>query len=236
MFSKSADLYDAIYLSMDKDYAKEARKVKTLVRRYKKSDGNTLLDVACGTGIHAGHLCAYFQVEGLDLNPGMLTAARKKLPGMVFHQGDMLDFNLDKQFDVITCLFSSIGYVKTAPRLRQAVQTMNRHLRPGGMMIVEPWFTPEQWRPGSVHAVFVNQPELKISRMNVSGVDGNLSFFDFHYLVGTPEGIRHFTERHELGLFTHEEYLDAFYSAGLEVLHDSKGLDGRGLYIGIKPQ
>ena len=34
---------------------------------------------------------------------------------------------------------------------------------------------------------------------------------------------------------TKKEYLDAFRSAGLKVTHDPIGLDGRGLYIGIKP-
>jgi hypothetical protein len=121
-------------------------------------------------------------------------------------------------------------------RLRQALLRLAGHLLPGGVLIVEPWFSPEQWHPGSIHAVFVDQPDLKVSRMNVSGVDGQLSFFEFHYQVGTPEGIHTFTERHELGLFTHEEYLSAFQQAGLQTLHDPKGLDGRGLYLGLKPK
>jgi hypothetical protein len=70
--------------------------------------------------------------------------------------------------------------------------------------------------------------------MSFSELDGTLSFFDFHYMVGTPEGINYFTERHELGLFTNEEYLEAFRLAGLEVLYDADGIYGRGLYIGIK--
>jgi hypothetical protein len=111
---------------------------------------------------------------------------------------------------------------------------MARHLLPGGVLIVEPWFTPEQWKPGKVHALFVDQPNLKISRMNISEVEGNISFFIFHYTIGTAQGIEYFTERHELGLFTHEEYLEAFQKIGLEVIHESEGLDGRGLYIGLK--
>ena len=51
--------------------------------------------------------------------------------------------------------------------------------------------------------------------------------------VGTPEGIRCFTERHELGLFSHEEYEAAFESAGLETSFDPEGLMGRGLFVGI---
>jgi hypothetical protein len=82
--------------------------------------------------------------------------------------------------------------------------------------------------------MFIEEPDLKIARMNISEVDGTLSFFDFHYMVATPEGINYFTERHELGLFTNEEYLEAFRLAGLEVLHDPEGIYGRGLYIGVK--
>ena len=51
-------------------------------------------------------------------------------------------------------------------------------------------------------------------------------------MVGTPEGVEVFTERHEAGLFTDEEYRAAFVAAGLEVEHDETGLIGRGLYVG----
>jgi len=175
----------------------------------------------------------FYQVEGLDLDAEMLAVANQNYPGITFHQADMVEFDLGKQFDVITCLFSSIGYAKTKERLNQTVQTMTRHLLPGGVIIVEPWFTPEQWKPGRVSALFVDQPDLKISRMNISEVDHHISFFVFHYMVGTSQGVEYFTERHELGLFTHEEYLEAFRKAHLEVIHDPEGLDGRGLYIGI---
>lgn len=234
MFSKSAKFYNAIYASMDKDHAAEAQKVHQIIQGYQRISGNTLLEVACGTGLHASVLQKHYQVEGLDLDPEMLTVARQNYPDIPFHQADMADFNLGKQFDVVTCLFSSIGYVKTTPRLEQAIQTMTQHLLPRGMLIVEPWFTPDQWKTGRLSALFVNQPDLKISRMNISEADGKLSFFVFHYTVGTPQGIVYFTERHELGLFTHEEYLGAFRKAGLETIHDPQGLDGRGLYIGLK--
>ena len=71
--------------------------------------------------------------------------------------------------------------------------------------------------------------------MNVSGRRDNIALLDFHYLVATPEGIEHFTEHHELGLFTDAEYQHAFTRAGLDVTHDAGGLIGRGLYIGARP-
>ena len=234
MFSKSAKFYNALYGSMGKDYQAEAQKVHSFIQQHKKSKGNTLLEVACGTGLHASFLRYDYQVEGLDLDPEMLAVAREEYPDIPFHQADMVDFDLGKQFDAITCLFSSIGYVKTTKRLDQAIQTMKNHLLPGGVLIVEPWFAPNQWEIGGVGGLFVNQPDLKISRMSIGEMEGSLSILIFHYMVGTPEGVQYFTEKHELGLFINEEYLKAFREAGLETTHDPEGLDGRGLYIGVR--
>jgi hypothetical protein len=78
----------------------------------------------------------------------------------------------------------------------------------------------------------IDDPELKIARVNTSYADGRLSYFDLHYLVGTPEGTEHFVERHELGLFEREEMIDAFRAAGLAVKYDPQGPMGRGLYTG----
>lgn len=147
----------------------------------------------------------------------------------------MLNFDLEQTFDVVTCLFSSIGYMKSLPRLKKAVQNIARHLKPGGVMLIEPWLSPEDWDTKHPHAVYVDLPSQKIARMNVGELKGRLSSFKFHFLIATPDSVQHFTERHELGLFTHEEYIQALQIADLEVKHDPEGLDGRGLYIGKKP-
>jgi ubiquinone/menaquinone biosynthesis C-methylase UbiE len=234
VFSKSAQFYDEIYASIDKDYFAEANKAHKIIQDHKPSKGKLLLDVACGTGAHAGPLSKYYQVEGLDLDPKMLSVARKKHPKIAFHQGDMTDFDLGHQFDVIVCLFSSIGYVRTKSRLQKAIKTMHRHLLPGGVLLIEPWFTPRQWKPGRASMSQVNKPDLKIVRMSHAGQRGKISILEFQYLIGTSKGIEHHTEIHELGLFTHKEYMDAFNAADLNVIHDPEGLDGRGLYIGAK--
>lgn len=235
MFSKSAQYYDEIYESVDKDYVAEANKAHAFIQKYKQSKGKLLLDVACGTGLHASLLSKHYQVEGLDLDAKMLAVAKKKHPTIHFHQGDMTDFDLNRQFDVITCLFSSIGYVKAKSRLRKAIKNMSQHLLPGGVLLIEPWFTPEQWNPGRAFMTQVNKPELKIVRMSYSRQRGKISTIEFQYLIGTSKGIEHSLEIHELGLFTHQEYMDAFKASALNVTHAADGLDGRGLYIGLKP-
>jgi len=228
VFSRSARLYDAIYASI-RDYPREAAALNRLIQEHRPS-ARTLLDVACGTGAHLEHLSGY-EVEGLDLDPEMLAVARERLPDVPFHEGDMVAFDLGRRFDAVVCMFSSIGYVRTEERLRSAIGSMARHLKPGGVLVVEPWLTPEAWQDGHVGAVFVDEPELKIARINAAEREGNLSWFEFEYLVGTPDGVEHFTERHELGLFTVEEYLGAFGAAGLEAEHDPEGPMGRGLYV-----
>src|SRR5215211_1907761 len=234
MFSKSAQFYDEIYASIDKNYEAEAKKAHRFIQNYQQTKGKSLLDVACGTGFHASLLSQYYQVEGLDLDPEMLQVAKKKHPKIPFHQGDMTDFDLKRQFDVIVCLFSSIGYVRTKSRLQKAIKNMGQHLLPGGVLLIEPWFTPEQWHPGRASMTQVDKPDLKIVRMSHSGQKGKISTLEFQYLIGTSKGIEHAVEMHELGLFTHKEYMDAFKAAGLVTTHDAEGLDGRGLYIGTK--
>ena len=231
MFERSARLYDTFYSF--KDYRAEAEKVDALIRE-RAPEARTLLDVACGTGKHLEELASRYEVEGLDLDPDLLSIARDRLPDVPLHEGDMTDFDLGRQFDAVTCLFSSVGYVKTTENLRGAVAAMAWHVGPGGVLVVEPWITPERWEHGRVSALFVDEPDLKAARMNVPEVENGVSIIEFHYLVATVDGVEHFTERHELGLFRHDEYVDASRAARLEVEHDPEGLMGRGLYVGVK--
>lgn len=231
-YALSAAVYDLIYEW--KDYAREANLLRWIIAAKKKSAGNALLDVACGSGRHLAELQRDFVVEGMDLSEDLLAVAKQRLPDVPLHHGDMTDFSLGQQFDVITCLFSAIGHALTADNLNKTLRCMSAHLVPGGVAIIEPWFTPEQYHAGTAHASFVNKPEIKIARMNLSEQRGNLSVFDMHHLVADAGGVRHFVEHLELAMFTHEEYMQAFAEAGLDVTHDEVGLMGRGLYIGVK--
>ena len=73
--------------------------------------------------------------------------------------------------------------------------------------------------------------DLKICRMNVSRQDGHLSILDFHYLAATKDGVKHYEEVHEIGLFSKEQMLMAFNSAGLMAEFDENDMFDRGLYI-----
>lgn len=231
-YDQMAVLYDAIYEW--KDYAREAALLRWIIAATKRSAGNTLLDVACGTGKHLAELRAGFAAEGLDLSEPLLAVARQRLPNMPFHLADMTAFDLGQQFDVVTCLFSAIGHVRTLDKLNDAVRCMSAHTKPGGVLLIEPWFAPDEFHAGTLHKLFIDKPDLKIARINLSEVRGTLSVMDLHHLVGTAGGVQHFVERLEMGLFTRADYLSAFTHNGLQATFDEYGLMGRGLYIGVK--
>ncbi len=233
LYNQLSVYYDDIYYF--KNYENESEKLHALIQQHKKSYGNTILDVACGTGNHITHLKQHYTVEGLDSSPQMLKVARKKHPDIAFYRGNMSSFKLAKQFDIVTCLFSAVGHVRTKSRMIRAVRNMAHHTLPGGVVIVEPWITPENFRKGVVGTNYVDKPDLKIARINISRVRDGISAFEYHYLVGRPGKVEHFVERAEMELFTHEEYLNAFRDAGLETIYDTEGLTGRGLYLGVKP-
>lgn len=235
-YGRSTFIYD--HYIPQADYAEGARRLTGLIRAANPG-ARSLLDVGCGSGKYLANLRSEFECEGLDLSDGFIEIARKRCPGLQIHKGNMIDFDLGRSFDAISCLFLAIAYVGTVENLERAIAAMARHLNPGGVLLVEPWVYPENFWENRLTSEYVNEPDLRISRMFIARREGRLSVYDIHYLVGTPQGIEYFIEREELGLFTHEEYLGAFVKAGLKVSYDSKAglFDAHniGMYQGIRP-
>jgi SAM-dependent methyltransferase len=231
LFTESAELYDAIYFTF-KDYVTEAADIARRLRALQPA-ARTVLDVGCGTGEHARLLCADhgFEVHGIDLNPEFVRLARAKNPAGQFWQADMADFQLGQQYDAVICMFSAIGYVRTLPRLEQALHSFRRHTRAHGVILVEPWFPPGRLTPGQHSVRRAQQGDLHVERTATTEVDGRVSRLRFEYAIEERGVIRHATETHELGLFTEEETLAAFHAARLTAVHEAPSGTHRGLYI-----
>src|SRR5262245_19304172 len=102
MYTKSAAFYDAIYSF--KNSPAEAAQLHALILQHKRSPGNRLLDVACGTGRHMHALGAHgYRVAGLDLDQNLLAIARERNPEARFHRDEMVDLDLGETFVVVTC-------------------------------------------------------------------------------------------------------------------------------------
>jgi len=234
IFKDLARYYDLIYSK--KDYKKEAVIIKRLISRHKKSSGSDLLEVACGTGRHIQYLKDNFKILATDINSEMIRIARKNIKGVTFKQADMVRLNLNKEFDVIICLFSSIGYVKTYTNLRKTLFNFAHHLKKGGVVIIEPWFTKLVYKVDSLHLTTYGDENIKIARESVSRVCGDVSILDMHYLIAERgKGVRHFIDRHELGMFEPKKILEFMKDAGLQAKFVKDGLiKDRGVYIGVK--
>ncbi len=166
----------------------------------------------------------------------MLDVAKKKFPSAKFQKMDMIKLKLPKKYDVIVSLFSSIRYVKTHANLRKTLNAFSKHLKAGGVLIIEPWFAPNAYQPGNPHGLLYKNKDIVIARATVSTRKGTISIMDMHHLISERgKGTKHIVERHEIGLFSVEKTLQYLKQAGLVAKYYKNGLlPDRGLYIAVK--
>ena len=149
----------------------------------------------------------------------------------------MQTFRLKQRFGVILCLFSAIGYARSEADLERTLRNFARHLRPGGIAIVEPWLTPRIYRAGGVHLATYGTKNAPIARMNTPELRRGRSVMTMHYFVGIDGRVRHWVERHNMGPFDTPTTLRAFRRAGLRPRRiASRFTTHRGLYVGIRPR
>lgn len=233
-YDDRAELYDKIYAW--KAYEAEAGRLRQLLLNAGIDEGARVLEVACGSGPHMHHLVDTFEMTGTDLNEPMLALARERLPDVDFFASDMAELRVDEPFDALLCLFSAIGYMHGIERLTEAARAFAAALRPGGVVVLEPWLSRDMFVDGTPSLYTWEDDDLKLARASVVHAEGRKSVLEFHWMVARRgQAVERFTERHELWMFNRSEYLDAFRDAGFEMAVHSAGLsDNRGLFVGRK--
>ncbi len=226
-----ADVYELVYRNRGKDWRREADDVARIIRE-RAPGAASVLDVACGTGAHLERLRETFSVAGLEIAPAMRDRARARLPDVSVHAGDMRDFDLDRQFDAVTCLFTAIAYLETVAEMRVAVGTMARHLTPGGVLLIEPWWLPERFLDGYAGGDLVRDGERVVARVSHTRRRGRAAHMDERWSVAGPDGIETFAVTEVFTLFTEDEYRDAVGAAGCTVEFLPEWITGRGLFVG----
>lgn len=232
MFNKSQAFYEAIN-ARGKDYAAEAAWLRAAIG-VANPGAKRLLDVACGTGAHLRFLHKQFEVAGEDADATMIEIAKERLPGVPFRVGRMQDLAVERPYDALMCLFGSITYVADENELRSTFRRFADAVTKGGLVIVEPWISPDEWRDDTIEGHFVDQPKLKIARIGASERYGTTSVTRYEYLVGEPAGMSGFSETHVQQLFTDAQYRSAFEAAGLKPRSERSDLFPNGLYIATK--
>jgi ubiquinone/menaquinone biosynthesis C-methylase UbiE len=108
--------------------------------------GEHVLDIACGTGIVArlakSRVGATGNVVGIDLNPAMLTVARRVAPDIDWRAGDAgaLPLHDGESFDLVLCQ-QGLQFFPDKPA---AARQMRRALAPGGRLAVSTWRSDEE--------------------------------------------------------------------------------------------
>jgi ubiquinone/menaquinone biosynthesis C-methylase UbiE len=234
LHNQLAKYYDKVYSF--RDYLDEAVRLQNLIIKYSESGGNTLLDVACGTGLHIKHLKDDFVCTGVDVSKSMLKIARKNVKGVTFKEADMKTMRLKKQFDVITCMLGSIGYVKTPVSLEKTIQNFSKHLNKGGLSLIEPSHAKSFYVSGKPRIATYDGKDVKIARVNFTKVRQVTAVLNMHLLIAEKgKDAKYFVDKHELGLFGVNSTLKVMKAAGLKAKYLKTGLTTeRGLFVGIK--
>jgi ubiquinone/menaquinone biosynthesis C-methylase UbiE len=234
LYRDLAKYYDLVYHW--KDYKKESDSLLKLITNSKENKGKDLLEVGCGTGSHLQFLKEHYNCYGIDINQGILKIAKEKNKKVQFKQADMINMKLNKTFDIIISMFSSIGYVKTIKNLKKTLKNFSEHLKKGGVIIIEPWFTPEKFNSNRSSLHTYEDDKIKIARMSLSKREGKISILKMNYLVAEKgKEIINFKEIHKLGLFSTKQTLEIMRNLDLKAKFLKNGfMKDRGVLIGIK--
>lgn len=102
------------------------------------SKANKILDVGCGTGLHAIALeKLQYKVKAIDKNSKMIEYAKSKSSSVNFEIGDMQYIDSDEKFDVVLCLCSTFTYNITNEDICRTLSNFNSILNDNGIVIIE---------------------------------------------------------------------------------------------------
>ena len=101
--------------------------------------GDTVLDVACGTGKSFLPLLEDgWKVTACDISPSMAEVARAKAGSKArIEVADMRELPVYGSFDLVCCLDDAVNYLHTQAELEQALGRMAANLAPHGLLIFD---------------------------------------------------------------------------------------------------
>ncbi len=222
-----AGVYDALY--KDKDYVAEALFVRRQLQGLVPAVNASLLDLGCGTGLHAVELAqAGYAVTGLDRSPDMVVRAearRDALPAdiaarLAFKVGDMCAADEHRSFDAVLSLFHVICYMTDDAMLAAALATVRRHLQPGGVFLFDFWHADAvQSEPPQVRERMIEVDGRRIKRTTTPRWEPEKSLVHIAYDLQDQDGSAlGEPETHTIRYFARPELEAHLQRAGLSVV------------------
>ena len=189
-FANYSPYYDLLYA--DKNYNAEVDYLRTLIQEHSSRHVHTLLELGCGTGIHATLMAAHgINVLGVDLSAEMLEGARVRAVSkdlgseqLSFEQGDARSFRAPRIFDVVTSLFHVLSYQTTEADLQAMMKTAAVHLEADGLFIFDFWYGPAVlWQRPSIRAKRLVNDHLEVTRLAEPVIHDETNTVDVNYTV-----------------------------------------------------
>ena len=198
------------------DYAREAGFWRDALRAKLGPGRHEILELGVGGGCNLSHLTADFQATAVDLSEKMLAQCRRLNPDVDLHLGDMRTVRLSRTFDAVL-VHDAIGYMLTEDDLRQTFATAAAHLAPGGVFVVAPDDYRETFHPPCVEHSTHSDGETELTliqyRYDPDPTD-TVTETRMLYLIRTKGGLRVEEDRHLMGLFPLQTWLDLMREAG----------------------
>jgi ubiquinone/menaquinone biosynthesis C-methylase UbiE len=200
--------------------AEDLKEIEFFTKLIKKNSGintETLLHVGCGSGIYDFSFKKHFKVTGVDISEKMLEIAVKRNPEVDYHHGDMRTIELGKQFDAVI-LPESIGYMTTIEDLKKAIVTANKHLKPGGVLLICANIKETFKSNNFVYTGKHGDIEITIFENNYLPSD-NDSIYEatIVYLIRNKGKLETYTDIHILGLFDKETWCSLLREERFEI-------------------
>jgi SAM-dependent methyltransferase len=204
-------------LSTPADYAEEAEFYSKVLLTACQSPPQSVLELGSGGGNNASHMKAYFQLTLVDRSPAMLAVSQALNPGIEHFQGDMRTVRLDHLFDAVF-IHDAIMYLTSRKDLLQAMRTAYAHCRPGGAALFCPDCTRETFRPYTDHGGHDGDTRALRYLEWVWDPDpaDDTYVCEFAYLLREGSQIKCESERHVLGLFSRQDWLNLLAEAGFQ--------------------
>jgi SAM-dependent methyltransferase len=134
-YEEFAPFYDAF--TAGSDYEAWTGHVLALARSLGLR-GDSLLDIACGTGkSFLPFLARGFRVTGCDASQAMLAEAARKAPQATLVHADMRELPALGRFDLVTCFDDSLNYLLDEPQLAGAFHSVAANLSPTGIALFD---------------------------------------------------------------------------------------------------
>ena len=193
-----------------------------LIKQNSKINTKTLLHVGSGSGIYDYTFKKHFKVTGVDISKKMLEIAVKRNPEVDYHHGDMRTIELGKKFDAVT-IPESIGYMTTKEDLKRAIATANKHLKPGGVLLIMANIKETFKSNNFVYTGKKGDIEITIFENDYIPHD-NHSIYEatIIYLIRDKGKLKTYTDVHTLGLFDKKTWFFLLKEKGFEVKETKK--------------